>query len=166
MISPQLIRRYPFFAGLSYEHISKLAKLADDMWIAPDHYFFHEGDKLSHLYLTVEGEVAVVVSLPRQDVIYKLSDLLTHDLQTQDVAVITIMPGEVFAWSALVPPYTATSSAKALTSCRVLAFDSSKLRRIFDEDCQFGYHFMQKIAQIIRSRLRAMRTETLSHLVT
>ena len=29
MVSPELIRRYPFFAGLSYEQIVTLAKAAD-----------------------------------------------------------------------------------------------------------------------------------------
>ena len=165
MISPELLRRYPFFAGLTYNHIVTLADAADEVSVPTEHYFFHEGDELRHFYFTVEGEAVIVIDVPNQEVTHTLSELLTDEYQTKDVVVIAIRPGEVFGWSALVPPYKATSSGKAAVSCRVIAFDCWKLRQSFEEDCQFGYLMMQKAAQVIRSRLRALRTESLSGLV-
>jgi CRP-like cAMP-binding protein len=166
MISPELIRRYPFFAGLSYEHILTLAKVADEVTVRRGHYFFHDGDELSHFYLNLEGEVVIAIDLPKQDETYKLAEVVTREFETKAVTVITIEPGEVFGWSALVPPHTATSNGKAVTSCRVLAFDCLKLRPSFEEDSEFGYLMLQKAAQVIRSRLRAMRIESLADLVT
>ena len=165
MISPELIRRYPFFAGLSHSQIVTLAQVADEISVPAGHYFFHEEDELNHFYLNVEGEVVVVIDLPKPGVTYKLSELLTHQFQTNDVVVIAIGPGEIFGWSALVPPHNATSSGKTLTSCRVITFDCRQLRQSFEEDCQFGYLMMQKAAQVIRSRLRQLRTESLVQLV-
>ncbi|MDH3673911.1 MAG: Crp/Fnr family transcriptional regulator [Anaerolineae bacterium] len=166
MVSPELIRRYPFFAGLSYEHIVTLAKAADELSVRSGHYFFHEGDELSYFYLTLDGEVVIAIDLPKQDESYRLAEVVTREFETEAVTVINIGPGEVFGWSALVPPHTATSSCKALTSSRVMAFDCLKLRRSFEEDSEFGYLMVQKAAQVIRSRLRAMRTESLANLVT
>ena len=129
MVSPELIRRYPFFAGLSYEQIVTLAKAADEFSVRSGHHFFHDGDELSHFYLTLDGEVVIAIDLPKQDESYRLAEVVTREFETEAVTVINIGPGEVFGWSALVPPHTATSSCKALTSSRVMAFDCLKLRR-------------------------------------
>jgi CRP/FNR family cyclic AMP-dependent transcriptional regulator len=161
MISLELIRRYPFFAGLSHSQIETLAHVADEMSVPAEHYFFHEGDELNHFYLAVEGEVVVVIGLPKKGVTHKLSELLTYEFQTNDVIVITIGLGDIFGWSALIPPYKATSGGKTLTPCRVIAFDCRQLRQSFEEDFQFGYLMTQKAAQVIRSRLRQLRTESL-----
>jgi CRP-like cAMP-binding protein len=108
----------------------------------------------------------IAIDLPKQDESYRLAEVVTREFETEAVTVINIGPGEVFGWSALVPPHTATSSSKALTSSRVMAFDCLKLRQSFEEDSEFGYLMVQKAAQVIRSRLRAMRTESLANLVT
>jgi CRP-like cAMP-binding protein len=164
MISPEVIRRYPFFAGLSHDRLVTLAKVAEEMDVAADHYFFHEGDQLDRLYLVMAGAVAIVAEVPTQDVAHKLSDQFTGELQTNEVVLSAIGPGEVFAWSALVPPHQATTSGKATTPSRVIVFDCIELLRIFEDDCGFGYQMIQKIAQVVRDRLRDMRTETLAHM--
>ncbi len=166
MISPEILRRYPFFAGLSHDQIVSLAKVASELNVETEYCFFHEGDALKSFYLVVEGVVAIVVDVPDQDVEHKLSGQLTGELQTKDVVISAAGPGEVFGWSALVPDYEATTGGKATTPCRVIAFDSQELLKIFEDDCQFGYVMAQKIAQIIRERLRAMRIESLAHAMT
>jgi CRP-like cAMP-binding protein len=164
MISPEVIRRYPFFAGLDQERIVTLAKVAEELEVEENHYFFHEGDQLDRLYLVVAGAVAVVIEVPAKDVEHKLSEQYTGHLQTADVVISAIGPGEVFAWSAMVPPHQATTSAKATTPCRVVAFNAEELIQIFEEDCNFGYQMIQKMAQVVRDRLRDMRTESLAHM--
>jgi CRP-like cAMP-binding protein len=163
MISPELIRRYPFFAGLSHEQMVTLAKVADEVSAEAGYYFFHEGDELKNFYLVLEGVVAIVLELPDQAVEQPLSEQLSGKLQTKDVITSAIGPGEVFAWSALVPPHGASAGGKATTSCRVISFDCQQLMPIFESDCQFGYLMMQKAAQVIRERLRDIRIESLAH---
>ncbi len=163
MVSPELIRRYPFFAGLSHEQIVTLAKVADEIAVEAGHYFFHEGDFLKNFYLVLEGAIAIVIELPDQAVQQKLSGQLTGELQTRDVVISAIGPGEVFAWSALVPPHKATAGGKTTTPCRVIAFDCPELLKTFETDCRFGYLMMQKAAQVIRERLRDTRIESLAH---
>jgi CRP-like cAMP-binding protein len=147
MVSPELLRRYPFFAGLGLDHIVTLAQVADEMTVEAEYYFLREGDRVDHFYLILEGEVAVTITLPGQN---------------REVITSTLGPEEVFGWSALVPPHDATSNVKTLTRCRLVSFDCDELWPSFEADCRFGYLMIQKIAQIIRERLRDMRIETLA----
>lgn len=165
MISPEVIRRYPFFAGLTHEHIVALAHMAEEVTVENDHYFFREGDDLKKFHLILEGKAAVVIGVPDQSVKQKVSSQLTGRLETRDVVLSTLGRGDAFGWSSLVPPYQATASTKAITPCRVVVFDAVALRRAFKDDCRFGYLVMQKAVQISSSRLHDLRIETLTHIV-
>ena len=163
MVSPELIRRYPFFAGLDYDHIVKLSKVADEESVETGHCFFHEGDELAAFYLVLEGAVAIVLEIPNHSVEQKIAGQLTGELTTKDVTTSTVGTGDIFGWSGLIPPHAATASAKAITPCRVIEFDCEELCKIFEEDCHFGLVMAQKGAQVIRERLRDIRIESLAH---
>lgn len=166
MISPELVRRYPFFAGLSTEEITVLAQAAQEMIVEVGHYFFHEGDELDHFYIVVEGKVGVIVDVPDPNVRQSFSRQLIGNLITREVVVATVETGEMFAWSALVPPHRATSSAKALYRCRVISFDCHVLQNSFEDNHRFGYLTMLKVASVIRDRLRTMRLESIGDILT
>lgn len=165
MVSPELIRRYPFFAGLNPDQIKVLAQAAEEKTVEEGHYFFHEGDELPYLYIVLEGAIAVVAELPDREVKQTLSGQLTGKLKTKDVVMSTVGPGAAFGWSSLVPPYQATASVKAMTPARVIRFDAEALRDAFTDDCEFGYKMMQKVAQVIRDRLHDTRIESLPYFV-
>jgi CRP/FNR family cyclic AMP-dependent transcriptional regulator len=162
MISPELIRRYPFFAGLNHDYVGTLAKLADGVSVEAGHCFFREGAEVNKLYLVLEGAVAIVIAVPDRETEQPLSGQLTGNLSTKDITVTTVGTGGLFAWSALIPPHKATASAKALTPCRVLALDCKRLRPIFEQDRNLAYLMTLKAAQIVRDRLRDLRIETLA----
>lgn len=162
MISPELLRRYPFFAGLSYDQIVALADAAEEIAVDSGHYFFREGDELNRFYLTIEGAIGILNELPDQTVDHKLAEQLTGQLRMREVVMSTVGPGDVFGWSGLLAPHRAVASAKALMPARVIAFDCPQLLSRFEEDCCFGYLMMQKIAQVICERLRDMRIESLA----
>jgi CRP-like cAMP-binding protein len=147
MISPEVLRRYPYFAGLTADQMVTVANTAEEISAPAEHFFFHEGDSLTHLYIVLEGEVAILIEVPAQN---------------KQVVTSTIGPGEVFSWSGLVPPYQATAAAKTLGVSRVLSFDCQALRQAFETDCQLGYIMMQMLAQVIRDRMRDLRIETLA----
>ena len=165
MISPELIRRYPFSSGLSQSQIVTLAKTAAEKTVRTGQFFFHEGDELDAVYLIVDGSVGIVIEVPDQAIQQKVSRQLTGELHTKDVVISALGPGDVFGSSAIIHPYTATGSAKATTDCRVIQFDAGQLRHIFAEDCAFGFLMMQKAAQVIRGRLRDIRIESLAYLM-
>ncbi|RME75511.1 MAG: cyclic nucleotide-binding domain-containing protein [Chloroflexi bacterium] len=165
MISPELIRRYPFSAGLTEEELILLAKSANEETVEAGTYFFKEGDELNALYLVIEGAAAVVIEVPDHEADQSVAGQLTGQIKTRDVVISAIGPGDVFAPSSLIPPHVASASVKATTDCRVIKFDAVQLRQVFEENCHFGYRMVQKAAAVIRERLQAMRIESLAHLV-
>ena len=149
MVSTEVIRRYPFFAGLSLDQINILAKAAREEKVEAGHFFLHEKDETPFLYLLIEGEVSIVIELPGQD---------------KEIIIGSVGPGDVFAWSALVPPHTATAGVKASSDCQVIAIDCRQLLEVFEEDCRFGYVMMTKTAQLTRDRISNMNIEFLAYL--
>ena len=150
MISTELLRRYPIFAGVDADQLVILARTAQEVAAATGEFFFREGDKLDRMYIVVDGEVAIVTHLSSRK---------------REVVLSTVGAGGMFAWSGLVAPHEATSSAKAVTACRVIAFDCVQLRARFDEDHGLGYVMMQRLAQVMRDRISDMHMETIACLV-
>lgn len=163
MVSPELIRRYPFFAGLSQDHLIALAKAAYEKKTKSGYKFFCEGKELTEFYLVVEGAVSIDFAVPDPDVKQEVSEQLTGDLKTKDVTVSTVGTGDVFGWSAIVPPCNATAGATAVTPCRVIAFDCEKLREDFKQDTGFACSMILRAAHVMRDRLRDIRIESLSY---
>ncbi len=162
MLSPQMIRRFPFFAGISYDNIVAIASISDEITAETGDYFFHENQTIDHIYLVSEGMVGIVTSVPTPGVRHTVSAQLMREFETEDALLTTVGPGEVFGWTGMVPDYVTTAGAKALTPCQVVAVDCDKLREYFETDCRFAFVMTQKIAQVMRSRLRDLRVEALS----
>jgi len=162
MISPELLRRYPFFSGLSMEQITSLAEVAEAVEKEEGEFIFREGDELHHFYLNLEGAIGITINRTAPDVEHSASDQLTGSLQTDSVVVSTVGPGEIFGWSGLLPPHISSANAEVLKPSRLIAFDCDKIFPMFKENCQFGYLMMQKMAFVIRDRLHDMRIESLA----
>ena len=109
--------------------------------------------------------MGVVMEMPAQHVDHPVSDQFTGNMQMEDVVISALGPGDAFGWSGLVAPHEASAGAKALTPCRVVAFDAAKLSAAFEENCAFGYMMMQKVAGLVSCRLRDMRVESLAVVV-
>jgi CRP/FNR family transcriptional regulator, cyclic AMP receptor protein len=165
MISPELLRRYPFFGGLSMEEISLLAQMGEEITFKNGHYFFKEGETLDYFYLNVAGAIAIVMQLPAKGVVHTVSQQYLREYETNDVVVSTVGPGEVFGWSGMVEPFVATAAAKAATDCRVVQFNRHKLWDAFSENFHFGFVMSQKAAQVMRDRLKDLRVESLAAMV-
>ena len=48
MVSPELLRRFPFFAGLSEEQINQIAMISEEERYEADEYLFQEGEEFNH----------------------------------------------------------------------------------------------------------------------
>ena len=162
MISTELLRRYPFFAGFNREQIDDLARVAKEEAVKAGHQFVYEGKRLTNFYLVLEGRVGIIIMVPDREIEQSLTRHITNNFISRDITVSTVGEGEVFGWSALIPPNISTANVKSLTSCRVLAFDYQELQPIINEDCCFGHMLTLKVAQTIRDRLRDRRVETLA----
>jgi CRP/FNR family cyclic AMP-dependent transcriptional regulator len=161
MISPELLRRYPFFAGLTADQLVTIARSAEELEFEAGQYLFHEGRTLNTFYLILEGKVDITIGLLEHGEKKPSTELAE---KRREIVLSTVSAGEIFAWSALVPPHHATSNGRAATNCRVVAFDRPPLQTAFEADPSFGYQMMLRVAQIARDRLQSLHNESLGSL--
>jgi len=162
MISTEMLRRYPFFSCLSHDQLVTLAMAGEELYAEAGHYFFYEGDKLRSLFFLIEGKVDICVRIPDRNVEQVVSEQIMGNFIAEHVTVSSISPGQIFAWSSIIPPNVSTASAKAVVPSRVVAFDCQELMQAFQDDCPFGYLMLQKVAGVLRQRLRDMRIQSLA----
>jgi CRP-like cAMP-binding protein len=164
MVSPELLRRYPFFAGLSHDQLVALAMTADELDVSAEHRFFREGDELNSFYFVVEGDVDVVFEVPASGVQQSVAGQLTGNLETVDIVISHVGPGEPFGWSALAGAGDATAGAVAQVDSKVVAFDVERVHSKFEEDPYLHVAMLRQALHSVRDRLHDLRVECLSHL--
>ena len=143
MVSPELLRRYPYFALISDESLKQIAMWADETVVAPDTRLFNEGDPAKCLYVIVQGEVNIQ---------YQLGN---GELRTVD----TLVGGDLLVWSALVEPYKTTAVGTTTKETRLLRIDARQLLALCDKDPQVGYRLMLEVAKLLANRLEGARVQ-------
>lgn len=143
MISPEVLRRYPNFAGLSHEKLSEIAMISRLKSFEAGEELFREGNRATHLMLVVSGEIHIVYELGNGD----------------KVIADTLVVGDPLAWSALLEPHYLTASGVARNAGSMLEIEAEALRTMCTNDKDFGYTMMKEIAKTLRSRLSAMRVQ-------
>lgn len=106
---------------------------------------FEEGSPSLYLYVVKSGRVAIEVNFPawgRRE-------------------ILTVGPGEVFSWSALVEPRLETASARALEKTHVLGIKGGALMDLCREDPAFGFQLYRTLAEVITDRLVSTRRQLL-----
>lgn len=149
MISPELLRRYPFFGGLINDHLVALAMLAEEVIFEADETIF-EGDNPAHaLWFLLEGCV---------DLHYVVVDAINTELR-KDFFITEINPGEPFGISALIEPYRYTGTVRTACVSRVLKFDANGLRALCAVDPKIDAALMRQLAAAAMSRLNDTRVQ-------
>lgn len=143
MISPEVLRRYPYFAGLSDESLKQLAMIAEEQTVPANSVMFREGDPASHLSVVIKGEVNIQYMLG------------TGELRTVD----TLVEGDLLMWSALVEPYKATALGTATKETRLVRIDAAKLRMLCENEPILGYRLMTQVARLLAHRLEGARVQ-------
>ena len=162
MISPEVLRRYPFFAGLSHDQLVTMAMMAKEVDVDAGHRFFEEGDKLEAFYLVVEGDVGIVLQVTSDEVKQSVAQQLTGAVQMSDVVISHVGPGEPFGWTAISEDSEATAAAVAMVPCKVVAFDTQQLLHAFDDDPTLGCAMLRHILRVARQRMHDLRVECLA----
>lgn len=149
MISPELLRRYPFFSHLSSAHLKAIAMLADEAAYETGHTLFEIGQPAETLCFLMEGGV---------DLHYLVTDVNDPRLH-RDFFVGQVNPGEPVGISALIAPYCFTATAITNAPSRVLEIEAVGLRQLCDADAEVAAVLMRHIAQVAMSRLHETRIQ-------
>jgi CRP-like cAMP-binding protein len=149
MISPELLRRYPFFVDFTPDHLNTLAMLAEEQTYVKDEVILRAGLPADTLYFLIEGGV---------DLHYEVIDELNPELR-KDFFISEMNPGEPFGISALLEPYRYGGTVYANNPSRVLKFDAGGVRALCELDSKICSIMMRRIAQAMMSRLRDTRVQ-------
>jgi CRP-like cAMP-binding protein len=146
MVSPEQLRRYPFFGGLTAEELAGIAMIAEEVSYPDGAVIFRDGDLATKLYVLTSGTVDLVYHIERPDTV-----------ETSFVG--SIAAGEPFGISAFLEPYRLTASAVAHGPIQAIAIDSAGLRGLCELSCHLGYTIMRQIARALAERLGFARVE-------
>jgi len=143
MISPEVLRRYPYFAGISEDSLKRLAMIAEEKSVRAATTMFHDGDPADHLYVIVAGEVNIQYLLGNDE------------LRTVD----TLVEGDLLCWSALVEPYKVTAIGTTTKDTALVAIDAARLRKLCEQDPLVGYRLSNEVAKLLAHRLEGARIQ-------
>ena len=143
MISPELLRRYPYFSTVDDDSLKAVAMLAEEKSVPAGTEMFRGGDPADALNIIVKGEV---------DIQYLLGN---GERRTVD----TLVSGDILGWSALIEPYKYTAIATATKPTQLVAIQAKKLRQLCDKDPLLGYRLTIEVARLLAHRLEAARVQ-------
>jgi len=124
------------------DHLAALGTLTD---IPEGTTVVREGDVCRSIGVVISGRVALRLSLPGGD----------------DRTILTVDPGDVFGWSAVLPPAIATASAVAVVPTQAVMFDGEGLRAAFETDTDLAAAIYNRLLVSVVRRLGATRTQLL-----
>jgi len=142
MVSPELLRRFPYFSGVSHETLRKLAMLAEERTFAEGETVFREWERADYLYIVLSGQV-------------EIRFMVAGEPRTVD----TVEERELLLWAALVEPYRTTGIGVSTRDTKVIAFEANQLRRLCAEDARLGYSLMREAVKAIADRLEGTRIQ-------
>lgn len=149
MISPELLRRFPFFAPFNDAQLKEIAMIAEATSAEAGVVLFEECQPATHLYLLLEGGVELFYQ--SKDEYYPK----TH----KEFMVGDINPGDVFAISAMLEPYILNAGARLIQPSRYITIEAVALREMFATDYQLAYHMMVQISKMLMERLVYTRVQ-------
>jgi CRP-like cAMP-binding protein len=145
MIPPETLSGLCFLQGLADEHLQHLAALAVVKDVPAGAVVFREGEASTHVYLPLEGRVALEIRGPRGM-----------------VRLHTVGTGELLGWSPLLGPAgPMTATARALGPCRLLALHAPQLLALAEHNPKLGMELLRRTALALARRLDATRLHLL-----
>ena len=150
MVSPELLRFFPLFAGQDYYMLREIAMLSQEKVLEDGKWLFKQDDPALWFYLVLEGGIALTL------VLYRNGD------RTHIERMGSLCRGEILGWSSLVSPYIHTLGAQTTTKSKLVEIEAKGLRELLDDNPRYGYLIMKNITEIISERLNYKCIQLLS----
>lgn len=152
MVSPELLRRYPFFGPFDDNEIGDIAMISEEVFYQAGDTVFEVDQPAAALYVLVEGAV---------EIWYVAIDKHEQDLR-KEFYVNDINPGDIFGISALVEPHLYTTTALSTASTRLIKLDGPALRSLCQLDPKLEAAMMHRVAKVAMDRLHDTRVQLLA----
>jgi CRP-like cAMP-binding protein len=142
------LRNVRFFEDYSTDQLSIFLNISSIKEFSVKEILFEQYSELTEIYVLLEGCLSMGISLPKEKRIH----------------LGTLEEGQLFSWSAVFRPYISTAWVMATCPTKVLAIDARKLNHEFENNCEFGFKTMSKIAQTISRRLSDTRYQLMNQM--
>jgi CRP/FNR family cyclic AMP-dependent transcriptional regulator len=144
------LAEFPLFRNLPEALIEKFAALGEEQSFSQGDLIFRESEQADQLHFLLAGEVLLKVKLTSRP------ESITVSAVSQRF--------ESFGWSGVVSPYHYTASAVCETACKILTIPGVKFMKLLEENPEAGFIVMQRLTELISSRLRNSRQALLKTL--
>ena len=134
-----------FSALLPPELLERLAAESTVRQISAGEILFREGTVDDNFYIVHTGRLAIEMSIPGRG----------------PVRILTVGPGDMVGWSALLGQGKMTAAAVAVEDSEVVVAPAKELRGLCAENPEFGFHLMKRMADALSRRLVATRLQLL-----
>jgi CRP-like cAMP-binding protein len=135
----------PFLDGLGPGERRRLAELARPLSVETGAVLLREGSETTDLGIVRTGRVALRLSVPMRGAL----------------TILTVEPGDLFGWSALIPPYRSTSTVVAVEPTSGVVFPARDLREALGNDEELAAALYPRILRSVARRLEATRLQLL-----
>ncbi len=149
MVSTEILKSISLFSGLSQTELAGIAKLCRERTYESGSVIFTIGGSATDVYLLETGKIDIQIEFKIYD-----NEIIT--------TVYTVGKGEIFGWSALVPPHRLTASARCEGKADVIMINGKEFMEFLEKDRRIGYVVMKNLSALISSRL-ASTTIALRH---
>ena len=140
-----VLRASPFTAGLGGSERRRLASFAREVEAATDEVLIREGEPTPFLGIVTSGRVALRMRLPGR----------------LPITVMTVEPGDIVGWSAVLATYRATSTVVAVEPTELIALDGPPLRLALESDEDLAAALYPRILRSVARRLEGTRLQLL-----
>jgi CRP/FNR family cyclic AMP-dependent transcriptional regulator len=146
MVLLDMLDDIDFLKGLAPEARGYLAAIGELREYPPGTVLFQEGKESCQVYLVSSGKVELEMRVPGVGA----------------MPIQTVGPGELLGWSPVLQLGPMTATARALTRCRVVAFNVRRLLDRCEEMPPLGMEFLRRTSATMAQRLNATRLRLLN----
>ncbi|WP_073951330.1 Crp/Fnr family transcriptional regulator [Streptomyces kebangsaanensis] len=132
-------------AALPAEHRARLMSLAHEVSFDADTRLFEEGRHADRFWIIKTGTVALDLHVPGR----------------RAAVIESLGHGELVGWSWHFPPYVWQLGAEAASPVRAYEFDADAVRKLCDEDPEFGRAVAVWVGKVVAHRLQSARIRLL-----
>ena len=152
MISPELLRRFPFFNFMDDKQLKAVAMIAEEKTYEDGTDIVAHETPASKLFFLIEGTAS-----------YYYIVTIEHDpYYKQEYFISDFNPGEIFGISALIDPYVFTATVRAEKSCHLIEIDAPALRALCEVDIPLSCGLMRAVAKAAMERLQHTRVQLIA----
>jgi CRP-like cAMP-binding protein len=145
-----ILKSIPWFLDLNHRQLETLASFSSVIEYKAGQVIFNEGDQLDHMYIILDGEVGVDMSVPTRG----------------PVRIYVAEALDIVGWSRLTPVVRQrTATITALKNTRLLCIHGDELLEFCEQDHHVGYVIFRRLANIVASNMLIMKLQLMERIL-